>query len=84
MATILWQEEQLLRVDELFDHLLCHKHIAYHLEHHQAKEALAGNRDDVGKMMRSLYQVTEASEGLQSPRFEDGFIAVHFTDALGF
>lgn len=82
VATILWQEEQILRVDELFEYLICHAYIAYYLTYDEAKKALADNREDVWGMMRSLFEVTEASEGLQSPQFEDGYITVHFPDAF--
>lgn len=40
----------------------------------KAKSALADNRKDVCGIISSLFNVTEASEGLQSPWFEDGYI----------
>ena len=80
--TILWQEEQVLRVDEFCDYLISHEYIAYYLPYDEAKSALADNREDVCGVTSSLFGVTEASEGLQSPRFEDGYITVHFPDAF--
>lgn len=63
-------------------HLISHEYIAYYLPYDEAKSALADNREDVCGITSSLFGVTEASEGLQSPRFEDGYITVHFPDAF--
>lgn len=82
VATILWQEEQLLRVDELLEYLICHAHIMYYLTHDEAKRALTNHWEDVWEAMCSLHEITEAVEGLQNPCFEDGYITVHYTDAF--
>lgn len=82
LKTILWQEEQALRVDELFEYHISCELIAHYFKAKEAKRALANHREDFGTLTRSLFEVTEAFEGLQSPQFEIGYVPVHFPDAF--
>lgn len=82
VKTILWQEEQALRVDELFEYHISCELIAHYFKADEAKRALANHREDFKTVTRSLFEVTEAFEGLQSPQFEAGYVPVHFPDAF--
>lgn len=72
----------MLRVDELFEHSISCEPTSYYCKSEEAERALVDYREEVWTIARSLFEVPEAFEGLQSPRYEDGYVPVHFPDVF--